>query len=725
MKIWLSSAGADFVLACAGVLAGAVFLPCASVAASASGPALASARLPQAGKQGSTTSSASAAQQTQTQGDSLSADQRAEIYYDFTLAHLYEQEYINTNSSDDADRALDLYKKAYALDPSSHVIGEQLAEMYYLSQRIADAVKEAQDILRRDPGNLPVRRLLSRIYIRTLGDLHDSSEQQNAIKQAITQLTEVVRLDPSDDDSAIWLARLYRANNQHDQAEQILRAILARDPENEGAVDQLTQLLLDENKFDETIALLEKALKETPSASLYERLGEAYTSMHDPSHAEDAYRHAIGLDPDATDPLRGLAQSLFEQGKYAEAAQSYQRLVGLEPNEVNNYLRLADTFREMHQLDKAEQEVLLARQHAPGNLEVIYNEATIYEAEARYDDAVQVLSNAIAGVKGQSEFTPTRRRTLAILYQQLGQVYRDQENYSAAIGTFQEMAQLGPEEDQRTRSLIIEVYRSDRDLTHAFETARKGLTDYPEDRNLKISEAMLYGDNNQPDQAALILRPLLDNSPADLEIEIDLGTVYAQDQRYSDAEQAARSAEKFVQETSDRETIGYLLGDIYARQKKYDQAEKMFQGVLAIDPQNAAVLNYYGYVLADRGVRLDEALTMGQRALAADPNNAAYLDSIGWTYYKQGKLAEAEASIRKAVAHDSHDPTMLSHLGDVLDKSGHADQAEAAWEKALAEWHRTVPAEFEADKVSDLEQKISTLKHRMEQQKTSSDSGQQ
>jgi tetratricopeptide (TPR) repeat protein len=125
-------------------------------------------------------------------------------------------------------------------------------------------------------------------------------------------------------------------------------------------------------------------------------------------------------------------------------------------------------------------------------------------------------------------------------------------------------------------------------------------------------------------------------------------------------------------------------------------------------------------VLADRGERLDEAIALEQRALAEDPNNAAYLDSIGWAYYKQNKLAEAESYLRKATAHESHDPTMLTHLGDVLAKGGHADQAVPVWEKALAEWHRVLPAEFEAAKVAELEMKISSAK----QQKTSSDSGQ-
>jgi len=43
----------------------------------------------------------------------------------------------------------------------------------------------------------------------------------------------------------------------------------------------------------------------------------------------------------------------------------------------------------------------------------------------RFDDAIRVLSDAVTGVKAQSKVLPSRRRSLAILYQQLGMLYRD------------------------------------------------------------------------------------------------------------------------------------------------------------------------------------------------------------------------------------------------------------------------------------------------------------
>ena len=94
-------------------------------------------------------------------------------------------------------------------------------------------------------------------------------------------------------------------------------------------------------------------------------------------------------------------------------------------------------------------------------------------------------------------------------------------------------------------------------------------------------------------------------------------------------------------------------------------------------------VNYYGYMLADRGVRLDEATSLIHKALELEPANGAYLDSLGWAYYKQDKLAEEEEFSSKAVDRDAEDPTILGHLGDVYAEMGRMQRAEALWGKAL------------------------------------------
>ncbi|MFY9585337.1 MAG: tetratricopeptide repeat protein [Candidatus Acidiferrales bacterium] len=646
------------------------------------------------------------------------AQKRAEAYSTFTMGHLYEDYYEATSRSEYANQAIELYKKAYELDPGSAVIRERLAEIYFKSQRIRDAVIEAQEIIKRDPDNLPARRLLARIYVRTLGDLSAAAGQRETVTRAIEQYREILRIEPGDTDAALWLARLYRLQNEHEKAGEVLRGMLEREPENEAAIEQLTQLLLDMGKSSEAIALLERIVKRSPTAGLLDLLGDAYTQMRDPARAEQAYRKAVELEPSEVSHRRGLAQALMAEEKYPAALEQYNKLSELEPDDPENYLRLAQIYRQLRQLDRAEESLLHAKQRAPGSLEVIYYEAMIYEAQGRFDDAIRVLSDAVAGVKSQPSLTPASRRTLGILYEQLGRTYRDVENYAAAIFTFQEMLKLGADEDRRARVLMIDTYRANRDLARALEESHRALELYPKDRSIRVTRALLLGEKGDTDEAAKLLREMLAGSADDREIYLDLAQVYERGRRFTEAETAVRAAEKMPGRPAENEMVWFMLGAIFERQKKFDLAEEEFKRVLEVNPRNAPALNYYGYMLADRGTRLDEATELVKRALAEEPYNGAYLDSLGWAYFKQNRLAEAEGSLRKAVERNTHDPTIRDHLGDVYFKTGRIDLAAAEWERSLTEWRRALPTENEADKVAALERKLNNLKQRLAQQKS-------
>jgi len=645
---------------------------------------------------------------------------RADAYYNFTMGHIYEQQYEATSSADYATKAIEAYKKAYALDPKSQVIGERLAEMYWKAQRIHDAVAEAQEILKRDPDNVQSRRLLGRIYLRSLGDVSSSNGQPETVAKAIEQYREINRLDPSDAESALWLARLYRLKNEHDKAEQVLRSILKTDPENEPAVEQLTQLLMDEGKSVEAVTLLEGITSHSPSAVLLDLLGDAYTQTHELAKAEEAYRKAMELDPSEPSHQRGLGQTLLTEEKYFEALKVYQKLSDVMPDDSDVYLRIAQIFRELHQLDKAEENLVKARQYAPGSLEVMYNEAMLYQAQGRYEDAIRVLSDAVTGIKGQSPAVPSRRRSLAILYQQLGQLYRDTQNYQAAIYTFEELGHLGEEEDRRARMMIMDTYRAAKDLPKALQTGKEALAKYPADPSIRTSHALLLGENGQTDDAVKILRAQLHGDTNDRETYLNIAQVYERGRRYKEAEEAARAAEVLPGQPRENEMVWFLLGAIYERQKFFDKAEEQFKKVLAVNPKNAPVLNYYGYMLGDLGIRLDEAEALVQKALKEDPFNGAYLDSLGWIYFKENKLGASESTLRKAVERERHDATIHSHLGDLYAKLGRGDLAAAEWERSLVEWRRSLPADLETDKVAELEKKLSQSKRRVAQKSTTS-----
>ncbi len=643
------------------------------------------------------------------------SDTRAEAYYNFAMGNYYEELYEDTSRSEHASLSIEHYKKAYALDPRATVIGERLAGMYAKSQRIRDAVLEAQEILKREPDNLGAHRLLARIYVHTLGERSSPSGSKESVARAIEQYRDIQRLDPADSDATLWLARLYRFQNDLPHAEEVLRAGLAQDAENEEILRQFATLLLDQGRAEEVVALLEKSTDSDPSSEVLALLGDAYVRQQKHALAEQSFSRAVELDSREPEYRRKLAQALLAQGKTDAALEQYQSLTELEPADVQNYLRMAQIYRQLKKLDRAEESLLRAKQHAPGSLEVIYSEALLYEAQGRFDDSIRVLSDSVAAVKSNPASLADSQRTLAALYEQLGRLNREIENFPAAVSAYRELQRLDTENEKRARALIADTYRLAKDMPHALEESQKGTELFPQDRGLQVNYALMLGENGQTDEAAALLRDLLAKSGDDRDLYITLIQVYERGKRFDEAEQAARMAEKLATTPAENEAIWFLLGAIFERQKKFDLAEAQFKKVLQVNPQSAQTLNYFGYMLADQGTRLQEAEDLIQRALAEEPFNGAYLDSLGWALFKQNKLAEAEANLRKAVDRNRHDPTIHDHLGDVLAKVGHVTQAAAEWEKALAEWQRALPSELEPDRVAALEKKLAGLKHRIAQ----------
>ncbi|MBV8820149.1 MAG: tetratricopeptide repeat protein, partial [Acidobacteriaceae bacterium] len=194
---------------------------------------------------------------------------------------------------------------------------------------------------------------------------------------------------------------------------------------------------------------------------------------------------------------------------------------------------------------------------------------------------------------------------------------------------------------------------------------------------------------------------------------IAVAQIYTRLRRWKDAADEIDKAEKATAKTDDKITIPFLRGTLQERQKHYDAAEEQFRKVLAVDPNNAPTLNYLGYMLADRGVRLNDAVTMVRKAVELDPQNGAYLDSLGWTYFKLGQYALAEENLMKAIERIGTDPTVHDHLGDVYEKTGRTRLAAAQWERSLDEYKRSAAADVEPSDVDKLQHKLESAKVRL------------
>src|SRR5580693_4853603 len=230
---------------------------------------------------------------------------RAAAYYHYTLAHMYEEQVTVYGRSDLANKAMEEYRLAIEADPSSEFLTSGLAELYVKTGRIRDAVLEAQDIIKRDPNNLEAHKLLGRIYLRSLGDMPGGNGSDNVLKLAIEQYETIVKIEPNSVDDHLLLGRLYRLNNDLQKSENELKTAVKLDPTSEEAVTTLAILYTDEGDTARALQVLSSIPDAARSAKLYAALGAAYEQRKDYKSAIDAFRHAIVLDRDNLDAIRG------------------------------------------------------------------------------------------------------------------------------------------------------------------------------------------------------------------------------------------------------------------------------------------------------------------------------------------------------------------------------------------------------------------------------------
>jgi tetratricopeptide (TPR) repeat protein len=650
---------------------------------------------------------------------------KAAAYYHYTLAHMYEEMVTAYGRSDLAAKATEEYRQAIEADPSSEFLTSALAELYVKTGRIADAVREAQDIIKRDPKNLEAHKLLGRIYLRSLGDMPGGSGSDNILKLAIDQYEQITKLDPTSVDDHLLLGRLYRLNNDLQKAEAELQTAIKLDANSEEAVTTLAMLYTDEGDTAHALKVLSSIPDSARSAKLYSALGAAYEQRKDYKNAIDAYKHAIVLDRDNLDAIRGLAENEMNDGQFEAALQQYKVIADSNPEDAQTYVRMADIYRRQGKYDQALENLKRAETLVPDTMDVPYSIAAVYQAQGRYDEAAKILQDLIKKTeKSETGTSQADRNNRAIFVERLGMIYREQENYTAAVETFRKMLTLGDENARSGYQEIIDTYRDAKQWPQATAAAKEAVQKLPNDRDLRMVLDAQLADTGQLDQAVADMRSMLKGGAEDRDVYVRLGIVYTRAKQWNDALQALAKAEEVSTKADDKAYVIFLRGDLYQRQKNFDAAEVEFKKVLSMtpptDPQAAATLNYLGYMNADRGVKLEESLNLIKQALTFEPNNPAYLDSIGWAYFKLGKYDLAEDNLNKAASHMGSDPTVQEHLGDLYQKTGRLKLAAAHWDRAVQEWNRTVPAEQDSEAFAKVQQKLDAAKVKLAKEDSSS-----
>jgi tetratricopeptide (TPR) repeat protein len=211
-------------------------------------------------------------------------------------------------------------------------------------------------------------------------------------------------------------------------------------------------------------------------------------------------------------------------------------------------------------------------------------------------------------------------------------------------------------------------------------------------RNADLQTGICLETLDKRDQATKYFKRVLAANPNDGDAALELGNNYRAQDRFADAIVAYTDAIKALgadntpaagagdkTAPSPNWLVFYYRGVSFEQSKHWAEAEADLKRALALNPNQASVLNYLGYSWIDRGENLNQALEMIQTAVKLKPNDGYVVDSLGWAYYKLGRYDDAVATMETAVQLSGGDATINDHLGDVYWTIGRKREAIFQW----------------------------------------------
>lgn len=194
---------------------------------------------------------------------------------------------------------------------------------------------------------------------------------------------------------------------------------------------------------------------------------------------------------------------------------------------------------------------------------------------------------------------------------------------------------------------------------------------------------MLMNENTAAEQ---ILKEVAARQKNDVIVQSMLANLYRDTNQSEKAVKQYSHVINILKEKGDSRTLAYTyfsramaherLGDARARNAD-------LRAALALNPEDALVLNYLGYVLLEENQNISEAMGYVTAAHHLRPKDAHIWDSLALGYYRQGAYEKALEFAEKAADEIPYSAIVQTHLGDVYAALGRQREAGYQYHKAL------------------------------------------
>ncbi|MEH2628571.1 tetratricopeptide (TPR) repeat protein [Bradyrhizobium sp. AZCC 1719] len=537
----------------------------------------------------------------------------------------------------------------------------------------AGAIREAQRAYEIDPANVDAISVLASKKVAD-GDLDGALKLLDSVPAG------------SKDDTRLTLQKIdmYARKKDLPKAEELLRKLIAQNPQEATYRAQLLQFLIAQRKFAEAEKEFRARAEASPADS---KIGMdlvrflAATKGADAARAElearvkaggDDFDYQIALAElnhqqnrtvDAVQALQKLANTvaapdkkLAAQVKLAEIHLSKGEKAAAEPliaeilakdRRNGGALRLRAAMSiDKGQFDSAISDLREALNDQPKSVELLSLMAVAYErsgkgelADRQYVDALKssnsntdVVLRYVAFLQRKGDAARAEEILMEAanrnsgnlqIWSSLGQVRLSRQNWSGALAIADAMSRVEGARvvAEQIRAAALAGQNKIEESIAALEAAHKAAPDAPQPA---LALASAYVKQGKPDKAAALLQGLSNKFPTNAQLLVFLGQAKLAEKKNDEALQNFKKAV----EQQPKEPAGYTaLSEFYVQSKDYDAAEKVLKAGLAELSGNLAFRLALAGFHIQRGSN-DAAISQYEAILQDQPNSMVAINNL-------------------------------------------------------------------------------------------------
>lgn len=552
-------------------------------------------------------------------------------------------------------------------DPANEAGREALAFVYLDRSEVNAALKEVEELSRT--AKTPTTRVRAKALVEQTR-ASDFDAYRNELFQAMKEykpdaatwiaiaetyigteenktrdaFAEALKLEPKSEEALIGLKDAERRLLNFESASTHLNELLRRRPNRHQWRLELIDLQLAMGEMDSAI---QTCRLQTQRTDLDARILRAYQAklidVLDQSHRDDDVIETINKLRDSGQDKNfwtmQLGRVLEDRKKSAEAAALYEAVWKEDSRHPTAWRDFVFASADAGKTTQASQQVLERLYDDPENEGLIAMLVRVQRSAKRWDDGTELILNRLVKT---DEREGIQNWWIELL--------DHAEQYDRAIDLIEKL------------------------LDEAIDTANSMQGQAPDEEKKADFDRLVLKPNSPPSMEALQDRVH--------QLRQILTQLLMKSERSRDAE---RMLLQWLEQSRDaRSQFDYLrlLSAVHQLLGNDDQAQEAIERALAVRPDKI-LFNDVAYGWINRGKKLSDAEKMIRVALADEPQSAAFLDTYGWLMYKKGEYSEAVKWLTRAIKNAGNpDGVLHDHLGDAYWRQNQKSAAVEQWSLA-------------------------------------------